>query len=420
MRAPHIIQRRRPRFPEGPIIPWRGLAFVALTTGATAAVSSLVVSSFDPTGREWLVAAALAGLAAMTDVFTVRGPRNTIYDTAALFLVAAAIMLPLGFAPFVAIPACLVDAARRRASPVSLMHNIAAAGLATSAASSLAHADWLAGTAAGHAALLAGAVAAYAITVPTLDALYGHAAHEDPLGLPPAEEVGAEFVLGSLGVAFAGLHAANPWLMPFVLTPLVFIHRSQRLPALEDEAVRDPKTGLLNARRFDVELDGALAQARVSGQPLSLLAIDLDFLREINNAHGHLAGDAVINGIADLIRRHLRATDVAGRFGGEEFLVALAGVESDDATALGERLRAAVSSTVFADDEPPFRTRATVSVGVAAFPRDAETRRELVHAADRALLAAKARGRNVVVDAGALTPAENSLLVLEPAGQAAS
>jgi diguanylate cyclase (GGDEF)-like protein len=400
VRAHQIIQRRRPRFPEGDLIPWRGLAFVGITIGATLAVSAVAAADFHPSKEDWLVFAGLAALAALTDVFTVRGPRNTIYDTAALFLVAAAVILPFEFAPFVAIPACLVDAARRRCSPVSLLHNIAAAGLATSAASVIAHA--VSASAAGHAAVLAAAAVAYAVTIPTLDGLYGHLAHEDPLGLPPGEEVGAEFVLGSLGVALAGLHAADPWLMPFVLTPLVLIHRSQRLPALEDEAVRDPKTGLLNARRFDSELDAALTRAHAAGRPLSLLALDLDYLREINNVHGHLAGDAVINGIADLIKRHLRASDIAGRFGGEEFLVALPGVEADDAARLGERLRGAVASTVFADDEPEFRTRATVSVGVASFPRDGQTRRELIHAADRGLLAAKARGRNAVVEAASL------------------
>jgi diguanylate cyclase (GGDEF)-like protein len=201
--------------------------------------------------------------------------------------------------------------------------------------------------------------------------------------------------------------------MPFVLAPLVFIHRSQRVPALEDEAVRDAKTGLLNARRFDSELDAALTRAHAAGRPLSLLALDLDYLREINNVHGHLAGDAVINGIADLIKRHLRASDIAGRFGGEEFLVALPGVAADDAARLGERLRGAVASTVFADDKPAFRTRATVSIGVASFPREGQTRRELIHAADRALLAAKARGRNAVIEAASLA-AEPAAPVFEP------
>jgi diguanylate cyclase (GGDEF)-like protein/putative nucleotidyltransferase with HDIG domain len=128
---------------------------------------------------------------------------------------------------------------------------------------------------------------------------------------------------------------------------------------------------------------------------------DLDLLREINNTHGHLAGDAVLKGIAEEFKKALRPYDVAARFGGEEFCMLLPETEPAQALVIAERLRrtiAARSYTALASSEP---IRATISVGVAGFPEHGTDVSELIHRADLAVYRAKAQGRNRVVGAGA-------------------
>jgi len=243
------------------------------------------------------------------------------------------------------------------------------------------------------------AVCSYAAIITGSDALFGCFARGHARPRLPAAALGVEATLAALGVGLAALVDSAPWRAPFVLGPLLFIHRLQQLPALEEEAARDAKTGLLNMRCFERELERMCSVGRRVARPVSLLVLDLDHLREINNRFGHLAGDAVIREVAELIQGQLRPSDRAARFGGEEFLVAIP--DSDPAEALAvatTRLRESVASSLFHGEDPPFTSRATVSVGVAHAPRDATSPRELVHAADLALLRAKQLGRNRVVE----------------------
>jgi diguanylate cyclase (GGDEF)-like protein len=242
------------------------------------------------------------------------------------------------------------------------------------------------------------AVACYAAIITGCDALFGYFARGTSRLDLPAAAFAAEVALASLGVGFATLVASAPWRAPFALAPLLLIHRLQHVPALEAEATTDAKTGLLNMRSFERELDHLCDRARERELPLSLLVIDLDHLREINNRFGHLAGDAVIAAVARLIQAHLRPSDRSARFGGEEFVVAIPDISPDDAFAIAARLRAAVASSLFRGDDLAFTSRATISIGLAHAPEDATTPRELLHAADLALLEAKARGRNCVVE----------------------
>jgi diguanylate cyclase (GGDEF)-like protein len=131
---------------------------------------------------------------------------------------------------------------------------------------------------------------------------------------------------------------------------------------------------------------------------MALVMADLDYLREINNTHGHLAGDAVLTGVAKIFRQQLREYDVPARFGGEEFSILLPETRVGEALEIAERIRRAVAAAEFrvtTSDEP---IRATVSMGVAAFPRDGSDANELVHQADLAVYRAKVGGRNRVVD----------------------
>jgi diguanylate cyclase (GGDEF)-like protein len=378
----------------------RRLLFVGGTSTAAALLVALV-----PEGpvHHWRAVVLLAALAALTPAFAVDAPRATVYDMAAVFVVAAAVLCPPGIAAIVGVPACAVDALRRRARPVAFVHNVAAIALAATLVSLLARAA-ASLPPVPEAAILTSAVCVYALVIVGLDALYGHVADRAGIATLPLALLGAEATLASLGMCLAALVRDDPVRAPFVLAPLLFVHRLQRMPALEREAARDVKTDLLNMRRFERELE-TLCGGQTILRPLSLLVIDLDHLREINNAHGHLAGDCVIRGVADLIRKQLRVSDLAARFGGEEFVVALADVDAQAARGLADRLRQAVATSLFHCNDPSFTARATVSIGIAQAPRDAATIRELLHAADVALLHAKATGRNRIVERVELTGA---------------
>jgi diguanylate cyclase (GGDEF)-like protein len=213
----------------------------------------------------------------------------------------------------------------------------------------------------------------------------------------------ADAVGVAVGVVFGALWLLDPWMIPIAALPPLLIRRSLSLPRLQHEARVDAKTGLYNARFFAQALDHELARARRYRRPLSLIMVDLDLLRRTNNTYGHLAGDAVLEGVAEIFRLKVRAQDVAARFGGEEFAILLPETDAAQALELAERIRRAVAVTLFRTETAPQPLRATISVGVAAFPRDAADVTQLVHRADLAVYRAKLEGRNRVVDAAAAT-----------------
>jgi diguanylate cyclase (GGDEF)-like protein/putative nucleotidyltransferase with HDIG domain len=215
--------------------------------------------------------------------------------------------------------------------------------------------------------------------------------------LVQAEVVATDLVLAALGVGLAAFWSWNPWLAPIAIAPLVLIRRSLWVPALQAEARVDGKTGLFNAQHFNRALADELARASRFERPLSLIMADLDFLRDINNSHGHLAGDAVLIGVAEIFRRELRHYDVPARFGGEELAVLLPETGSDHAFAIAERIRRTVAATAFPVETLDDPLRATVSIGVASFPGHAADPHALVHQADLAVYRAKRQGRNRVV-----------------------
>jgi diguanylate cyclase (GGDEF)-like protein len=173
------------------------------------------------------------------------------------------------------------------------------------------------------------------------------------------------------------------------------------------EARVDAKTGLFNARHFAAALADELARAQRFDRPLSLMMADLDLLRDINNNHGHLAGDAVLKGIADVFRMQLRHYDVPARFGGEEFSILLPETPREKALEIAERIRAAVAESRFEVEMSTDPIEATVSIGVAGFPTDGTGANELIHQADLAVYRAKLQGRNCVLGASSeVSPAE--------------
>ena len=166
--------------------------------------------------------------------------------------------------------------------------------------------------------------------------------------------------------------------------------------ALQQLATRDGLTGLYNHHTCYVLLGDEIARAQRFKRPLSLLLLDVDHFKRVNDTHGHPAGDAVLRGLGELLIRQARAIDHVCRYGGEEITVILPETDLDAAARFAERLRAAVEAQPF-DVDTGAPLRMTVSIGVASWPTHADNAQALVAAADAALYAAKQRGRNRVV-----------------------
>ena len=172
----------------------------------------------------------------------------------------------------------------------------------------------------------------------------------------------------------------------------------ESLEALRRLATRDELTGLLNRREFDRIMAEEEERARRFGQPLSLVVIDLDLFKSINDRHGHAVGDAVLKEAAARMAESIRTVDRAARIGGEEFALIL--VQTDRASAL-EVARRAISSVAKSEVKTGALSIAvTASAGVATLPSDARTAADLFAAADKALYSAKGAGRNRAVPAG--------------------
>lgn len=188
--------------------------------------------------------------------------------------------------------------------------------------------------------------------------------------------------------------------VPTVLLARRFLMHAQLLA----KSRVDTKTGLLNASTWESEAEAEIARAIRTGSPVSVALVDIDHFKMVNDTHGHLVGDIVLRAVSDAIREHLRSYDVAGRFGGEEFVLLLP--QADEAGALGiaERLRTHIAAMSIPIDDAAGGlgqsnasgtcVRLTVSVGIAALDGTARELTDLLAAADSALYYAKESGRN--------------------------
>ena len=165
----------------------------------------------------------------------------------------------------------------------------------------------------------------------------------------------------------------------------------------EKKANSDGLTELINKRYLKVLLGEEIHKAEVQHQPMSLFIFDLDHFKKFNDSYGHLTGDIVLQGTAEVLRRTLRDTDIAARWGGEEFLVILPNTPKEGAWTAAEKIREALGQQLFQNEDGNPVTKVTLSGGVATFPEDGRQQTELVAAADRALYVAKKTGRNRVV-----------------------
>ncbi|MFB9383201.1 diguanylate cyclase [Pseudonocardia petroleophila] len=207
-----------------------------------------------------------------------------------------------------------------------------------------------------------------------------------------------------LGALTAAALAVNPWLVVFVFPPLLVLHRAVLVRHLEVAASTDGKTGLLNAAAWHTQAERELRRAERRSGPRAVLVIDLDHFKDVNDTHGHLAGDRVLAAVADTLRAEVRDRDLVGRFGGEEFVVLLGalgepGAGTGEMQVVAERIRARIAELrveMPTADGPLTVAGLSASVGCSLYPDDGRELRELLQVADTALYAAKRAGRNVV------------------------
>jgi len=163
---------------------------------------------------------------------------------------------------------------------------------------------------------------------------------------------------------------------------------------VQDMAITDSLTEVFTRRYFLERFKGEIRRSMRKKSSISLLMIDLDFFKEKNDKFGHLVGDVILKEIAKILKSTLREIDIIGRYGGEEFIVALAGIGREGAFQAAERLRSNIEHSVFkAYDE---KVSSTISIGVASFPEDGVDENILIESADKALYKAKEKGRNRV------------------------
>jgi diguanylate cyclase (GGDEF)-like protein/PAS domain S-box-containing protein len=161
---------------------------------------------------------------------------------------------------------------------------------------------------------------------------------------------------------------------------------------LREQAIRDPLTNLFNRRYLEETLDRELARAARESYPVCIIMIDIDHFKQVNDTHGHEAGDLVLKAMADVMAGQSRRGDFACRFGGEEFIVVMPNISTDVARERAETLRQALNSLRVPYNHT--QITATISMGIASHPANGGTREAILRAADRAMYAAKAAGRD--------------------------
>lgn len=170
------------------------------------------------------------------------------------------------------------------------------------------------------------------------------------------------------------------------------VQNAEYVERVKQLAYRDGLTGIFNRRYFESKLIEEITRHTRYGGNVSMLMIDIDHFKTINDEFGHLLGDEVLRQVAHILQTHLRKVDIICRYGGEELTVILPSTDLSATEAVAEKLRRAIATFEF----PGVARRVTVSIGVAEFPTHGATRDQIVGAADEALYMAKQRGRNQV------------------------
>jgi len=164
--------------------------------------------------------------------------------------------------------------------------------------------------------------------------------------------------------------------------------------SLREQALHDPLTQLHNRRFLDEAIEQALHHAERASEALSIILLDIDHFKAINDEFGHAAGDACLVALANILQRNLRKADISCRYGGEEFLLVLPTTNLEGAVLYAEKLRLLVNNEVFIPEQKEIKF--TISIGIASYPSHGATQSEIINKADDAMYVSKRRGRNCI------------------------
>jgi diguanylate cyclase (GGDEF)-like protein len=358
------------RMPAGGLPATARTFFYATIFAAVVAAAATATASYNHV--DWALFFAVLVGGSLAQVFATHTTGNQVFHTGLAFSVVAALVLPLELVVVVCLAQHIPEWLRQRYPWYIQSFNIANVMLCGIAAWSVRatfarHGVHVTASAATTEVLVASAAAGTFV-------LLNHAMLARMLRLARGHDVSASglFTLDGLiqdgvvaavgvGLAFTFLHS---WALAVVIAlPLVLIQRALALPTLREQALTDHKTGLLNSRGIDQRARSEFARAKRLGHPLSVLLCDVDNLREINNRHGHLEGDAALAVVAAAFRAELRAYDLCARFGGDEFLVVLPETDEEEAVVVAERVQAWLKKNPLPTSEGMLAVGISIGVG---------------------------------------------------------
>jgi diguanylate cyclase (GGDEF)-like protein len=202
-----------------------------------------------------------------------------------------------------------------------------------------------------------------------------------------------DLTLLGIGMIAALIWTLNPSAVLVVMIPLFLIYKTLQVPSLKRQAEIDPKTSLYNAAYFSNALEREFKRALRFDRPLTVAIGDMDLLRDINNTYGHLAGDAVLVRVAEILQEHFHDYDLVARFGGEEFTILMPETRIESALARVEAARQAIVDADIQIETGTSSIKTSISFGIAS-RESQESAQELLHDADLTLYRAKSLGRN--------------------------
>ncbi|HEY0812687.1 MAG TPA: GGDEF domain-containing protein [Pseudonocardia sp.] len=408
-------------------LPLRAVAWVVGVELAAATLVFLTVEGA-PTSSAVGLAALLAGLSVAHTELAIgiertrrRTAQTSYFDLSSVWTFAAALLLPppLTAAVVVLVYAHLWHRVWRPSKVPLHRHLYTTATVVLAAMAAHAVVEGAGGLPSGPADLagvlgVVAALLAYVVVNTVLIAVaIGLSRRATALAPHDARELMGRWDDNALEIAtlcMGGLAAVAlgdaPGMVALALPPILVLHRAVQVRHLEEVASMDAKTGLLNAATWQTRAARAVGAARRTGTGAGVLIVDLDHFKAVNDEHGHLAGDDVLAAVATTLRAAVRARDLVGRFGGEEFVVLVEALPPGPAGraelgAVAERLRREVARlAVPSVGGGTVIEGLTVSVGAACVPADGADIDQALRVADTCLYAAKRAGRNLVRVAG--------------------
>jgi diguanylate cyclase (GGDEF)-like protein len=374
------------------------------TAGVTLIGATLLLVSLQwlPSSTDqWILFGVLLACSAVTQLFPVPAHKDHYYDVSLVFVFAGVLILPMGAVSLLILLGTIPEWIKSRSPWYKQAFNVG--GFILCAVAVRFFFTGMSGLPVTYLnrvesfITMIAAVIAFTILNHTLVAVVlrlTSARRLKETGIFDPYLLLTDAALSLTGVITLLLWHIHPIFLILIGGILFLIYRALDTPNLLLLARTDSKTGLYNARHFDQALKDELQRAKRFERPLSVIMADMDLLRNINNNYGHLAGDLVLKGVADIIKGGVRDYDIASRFGGEEFAILLPETDAEQALFVAERIRKRVEEAHFRVSTSVMPIQTTLSFGIAIFPSHGMEPDELIHAADLAVYRAKLAGRN--------------------------